>query len=215
MIEKEKLGKIKKKERTVLEDGKPPNKLVILPYIQGFSETAARIFKKYNRTVAMKPANTLGQALFKLKDKADPSKKADAIYKIKCKDCPASYIGETSRPLYVRVEEHKKETKKTSAKHFTRRRKDSEKEIWYSSAIAQHVAQTNHTIDWEDVAAIEQVPGWQMRGIKEAIHIRNTPENMNRPQGERHLLPTIWNTILGKPSSQAGRGRGGTRGGHQ
>ena len=44
---------------------------------------------------AMKPANTFGQALFKLKDIADNSKTVDVICKIMCKNCPVSFIVET------------------------------------------------------------------------------------------------------------------------
>ena len=95
------------------------------------------------------------------------------------------------------VQEHKKETGKTSALSFTRHRKELEKDHWYFSAKAQHVAQTNHTIDLEDVSA--QALGWHISRKKEAIHIHNTTQHMNRPQGERHQLSHILNTIPGNP----------------
>ena len=113
---------------------------------------------------------------------------------MKCKDCGFSYIGETSRPMCVRIEEHKKEAEEAAQKHFTRSRKESVSDQNFSSAVAQHVAQTNHIMDWDNVKSLEQEPGYQMRGIKEAIHIRKTPDNMNRPQGERHQLPHLWDT---------------------
>ena len=99
---KEKKDKIKRKNKDARTEAKKNTKLVVLPYIKGLSETAARIFHKFDTTVSFRPANTLGQQLFKLKDKADPLKQADAIYKVGCKNCELSYIGETTRPLYVR-----------------------------------------------------------------------------------------------------------------
>ena len=172
--------KKKKKDQAQKDEKKPANKLVILPYIKEFTEKAARVFRKYNRSVAMKPTNTLGQSLFKLKDN---SKKADCIYKIECNDCEACYIGESSSPLYVRLEEHQTESDKVSQKHFTQARKESESTTTKKSAIAEHVARTNHSINWSEASAIEH--NYTMRGIKEAIHIRSTPGNMNCPSGER------------------------------
>ena len=69
-------------------------RLLVLLYVKGLSETTARIMKTYGRTCAFKPRNTLGQQLFRLKDKADLMKMADVVYKVQCKDCPGSCIGE-------------------------------------------------------------------------------------------------------------------------
>ena len=38
-------------------------------------------------------------------------KKSDVVYKIPCKDCNASYIGETKRSFKVRTNEHKRAVK--------------------------------------------------------------------------------------------------------
>ena len=81
-------------------------RLVVLPYVKGLSGITGIIKKKYDRTCAFKPGNTLGQQLFRLKDKSDPMKMADVIYKVQSKDCPGSYIGEITQPLEVRLKEH-------------------------------------------------------------------------------------------------------------
>ena len=51
----------------------------------------------------------LGQQLFRLKDKVDSMKMEDVISKVQCKDYPSSYIGEATRPLDVRLKEHRAE----------------------------------------------------------------------------------------------------------
>ena len=50
----------------------------------------------------------------------------------------------------------------------------------YKSALAEHTATTNHVIDGDGVKTQECVPDWHMRGIKEATHIRQNPNNMRR-----------------------------------
>ena len=79
--------------------------------MKGLLEAAARVFlKKHGISSTMKPANTINQHLFRLKDKKDTSKSTDAILKIGCKDCPKSYIGENARPLYVQHKDHRVKT---------------------------------------------------------------------------------------------------------
>ncbi|CAH3020085.1 unnamed protein product, partial [Porites evermanni] len=68
-----------------------------IPYIRGTSETIARILQPYNIRVAHKPITTLRRLLTNVKDKDKPEDRQGAVYKIKCCDCQASYIGETGR----------------------------------------------------------------------------------------------------------------------
>ena len=46
-----------------------------------------------------------------VKDKDKPEDRQGAVYKIKCCDCQASYIGETGRNLSTRLTEHKRATR--------------------------------------------------------------------------------------------------------
>ena len=151
--------------------------------------------------------------MFKLKDKADPLKKAHAIYQIPCKSCDQSYIGETTRPTYVRLKEHKVETEKLEdSRSFTRKQKKESRSSDFKSAIAEHAVNQNHVIDWEETKCLEFVEDWRLRGIKEAIHIRKTVNNMNRPQGERFQLSHIWDTLLTRNVDDASQSKG--RGAH-
>ena len=54
---------------------------------------------------------TLGRLLTNVKDKDKPEDRQGAVYKIKCCDCQASYIGETGRNLSTRLTEHKRATR--------------------------------------------------------------------------------------------------------
>ena len=68
-----------------------------IPYIKGTSETIARILQPYDIRVAHKPITTLRRILTNVKDKDQPCDRQGAVYRIKCADCQATYIGETGR----------------------------------------------------------------------------------------------------------------------
>ena len=53
--------------------------------------------------------------LTNLKDREEPNNRQGAVYKIKCSDCQASYIGETGIDLNTRLTEHKRATRNGDA----------------------------------------------------------------------------------------------------
>ena len=55
----------------------------------------------YNRTVSFRPAISIGQKFFKLKNKADPLKMSHAVYKVGCKNGDKCYIVEITILIYV------------------------------------------------------------------------------------------------------------------
>ena len=144
-----------------------------IPYIKGISEPVQRIFNKYGVTIYHKPINTMRQLLVHPKDKTGKEKKTGVIYKIDCKTCEGTYIGETARTLGKRLEEHKKLT---------------------SSAVKEHQESTGHDIDWENVKIVGKEEHWMKRKIKEAITIRREKPSLNRDQGWD--LPPIFCNLL-------------------
>ena len=71
--------------------------MVVLPYVQGLSETTSRIMKKYNVYTAMKPHNTIKRSLVRPKDKVEPQTMLEGVFSVTCKNCSATYIGETTK----------------------------------------------------------------------------------------------------------------------
>ena len=74
-----------------------PTLALLRQRLRGTSETIARILQPHNIRVAHKPITTLRRLLTNVKDKDKPEDTQGAVYKIKCCDCQASYIGETGR----------------------------------------------------------------------------------------------------------------------
>ena len=140
-----------------------PSPLLGLPYIQGLSEELRRIFKDHGVSTYHKPVNTLRSLLVRPKDPTDIRDKCGVVYNILCNSCEDSYIGETSRKMGKRFEEHSK----------------SDKE----SALLEHTSRSGHSISMEDVSILAQEPRFGARKIKEALEIYKRKPSLNRDQG--------------------------------
>ena len=134
-----------------------------IPYIKGTSETIARILQPYNIRVAHKPITTLRQLLTNVKDKDEPNDRQGTVYKIKCCDCQASYIGETGRNLNIRLTEHKRATKNGDVNNH----------------IAEHHLHTNHRIDWDSAECVTYSTDYYKRLTLESwfTNLEQTPLN--------------------------------------
>ena len=137
-----------------------------VPYIRGTSETIARILQPYNIRVAHKPITTLRRLLTNVKDKDKPEDRQEAVYKIKCCDCQASYIGETGRNLSTRLTEHKRATRNGDVNNH----------------MAEHHLQTKHQIDWDSATCITYSTDYHQRLTLESwfTNLEQTP--LNRSQ---------------------------------
>ena len=147
-----------------------------IPYIKGTSETIARILQPYNIRVAHKPITTLRQLLTNVKDQDEPSDRRGAVYKIKCCDCQATYIGETGRNLNVRLTEHKRATRNGDINNH----------------IAEHHLKTNHRIDWDSAECVTYSTDYYQRITLESwfTNLEQTP--LNRCQ----QLPTPYKRLI-------------------
>ena len=81
---------------------------ISLPYIQGISEGIRRILSHLDIKVSLHPHLTLCCMLTKPKDPVPFDYRKGIIYKISCKDCPQSYVGQSGRSLLHRIKEHKR-----------------------------------------------------------------------------------------------------------
>ena len=57
------------------------------------------LFKKHSTKVVYSAKNKLNNIIKLGKDKNEKCNNANVVYQIKCKDCNASYVGQTSRRL--------------------------------------------------------------------------------------------------------------------
>ena len=105
-----------------------------------------------------------------VKGKLDKHDVKGVVYSIPC-ECGSLYIGETGRTLKTRLMEHKRSV----------RNRDT------NNGIAVHVAETDHSVQWEQAAVIKSIT---KRKVQEALTIRTTDNNMNLDPGL--MLERIW-----------------------
>ena len=75
------------------------------------------MFKKFNVNVDFVYTSCKLSSFFSLKDKTPLSLTSKVVYKFTClRDANMTYIGQTNRPLAVRVEEHLSKNTKTAIK---------------------------------------------------------------------------------------------------
>ena len=98
------------------------------------SEELRRAFTQYEIPSYVKPYNTIRQLLVKPKDKVLKERVVGPVYNIECKDCNATYIGETERSLKARFQEHNRRSSETSevSRHI-------------------HIDQPGHSVDLDTV----------------------------------------------------------------
>ena len=188
------------------------NGMVVISYIQGVSERLQRTFKKYDIQTAMKPYNTLKRLLVHPKDKRDALETSDCVYKIPCHSCDKVYVGETGRLFGTRLNEHKKDAKKVSGKKFTRANRKESTTEQHKSAVTDHIAQENHTIDWDAASILDKDYDKQKRWIREAIWIRKQGAKIiNRDEGIYSLNhvydPLLTPKLPGNESDSKSRGK--------
>lgn len=125
------------------QNGSPPpssTTYITIPYIRNTSEAIRRIIAPLGIRTSFQPSNTLRQLLVHPKDPTPKDYRAGVVYQIPCSSCPQSYIGQTDRTLGQRLKEHKRAVKDMNIT---------------SSALAEHVNNTGHSIDWKETRVLQ------------------------------------------------------------
>ena len=110
-IDKVKRSMKNKKTKTTKRDKNKEKSrgLVVIPYVQGVSESIERSFRKHKVAVSVKPHRTLRSMLVHPKDNTKETEKCEVVYKIGCLNCEDVDIGETGRKFDIRLKEHLKD----------------------------------------------------------------------------------------------------------
>ncbi|XP_071500039.1 uncharacterized protein [Diadema antillarum] len=148
---------------------------VVLPYVESIAPVLRRRLAKHNIRVVYKADATIRNHLVRAKDPVPPLRKDGVIYRIPCRDCGMSYIGETGRPVGERLSEHRRDVTNCKTE---------------ASAVAEHAWNAQHQPDWKGVKCMDTARHWYTRRVKEAIHIRLSKDNLNRDVGIE--FPESW-----------------------
>ncbi|XP_018364761.1 PREDICTED: uncharacterized protein LOC108762315 [Trachymyrmex cornetzi] len=108
------------------------------------------------------------------KDKLPTTSQAEVVYRLDCRDCDASYVGQTGRCVGVRMSEHKNHINRNTSQ---------------SSVITDHRLQTSHDFDWDNVKILDKEMFWNKRLLSEMIHIKRQKKGLNLQNNTLKLDP--------------------------
>lgn len=156
-----------------------------LPNIAGLTFKLIRTFNSENIKIAIRNVKRGSNLFTKLKSKTPTKFKSNVIYSLKCNSCDNIYVGQTSQWLKSRISLHKSD--------ITRKRD--------RCALASHVINNNHTIDWDGVQVLEVEQNTSKRLILEMYHISRIDNTINK-KSDTQQLSNIYTYLLSQDLSQ-------------
>jgi len=153
-----------RQNRTVKNPNKSNKKWFAVPFIRSVSEKFKHAIKGVDAGIAYYSLNKLGSIIKRHKDCLPDSYKMNVVYKLKCSDCNASYVGQTCRSLKTRIAEHRN--------HINRNTKTQ-------SVITEHRIGLSHDFDWNNVEILDVERFYTKRMISEMLHIKLQDNSLN------------------------------------
>jgi len=154
-----------------------------LPYIDKVLSPSLRTtLSRYNMETCYSSSPTLGNILTKTKTPTPAHTTRNVIYSIPCKDCPATYIGQTYRPLIKRIKEHEAQYRLQPS--------------IVSSAPAKHALDNNHHMDYNSTEILSTTSKRQHLDCTERLAI-----DYHKPSLNGNIGPDISPIWLGLTTS--------------
>jgi predicted GIY-YIG superfamily endonuclease len=144
--------------------------------VKGISDKFKRIGNRYNIRTIFKTKHTLRNTLMRTRPTSDPQLTAHCIYNIPC-ECGRSYVGETGRPLSVRIREHKLNLKNG---------------LLDKSKLAQHAFEEGHQISWNEAMILQIEVNSRQRKYKASAHMACMENPISQPSLEFPPSGSLW-----------------------
>ena len=121
----------------------------------------------------------------KAKDPTENMLQKYVVYKIDCKDCSKTYVGQTKRQLETRVYEHQKNQNQNQK---------------YYNVISKHIKDMNseHNINWDDVGVLHKEYNWKKRLFAEMIYIKKQGNNALNKMTDLKDYPMCYYVLVNK-----------------
>jgi len=155
-------------------------KLLVLPYVKNISERINIFIDKGKYILGYRILNKLTTYIRRHKDRNNLESNNNIVYKIFCKDCNASYVGQSKRQLKTRINEHIKNIMLEESKH---------------SVITKHILDKNHTFDWENTKILDFESNYFKRMISEMIYIKTQTNSLNSMEDIECLDSSYFNLL--------------------
>jgi hypothetical protein len=145
-----------------------------------------RIWNRYNIRTIFKTKHTLGSSLMKTRPERDPQQMAQYIYSIPC-ECGRSLIGETGRPLALRLREN---------------RHNLRQGLLEKSKLAQHANEGGNWVGGDDARVLEIASNSRCRKYKESAHMTCLTNPSSQPSLD---ISPIWIPLISNEISNSQR----------
>jgi len=101
--------------------------------------------------------NKLSSIIKVQKDPLSPPSHSNVVYKLRCAQYDASYVGQTCRLRKIRIDEHRSHIRRNTNQN---------------SVITEHRLEFLHDFDWDNVEILDEEIHFNKRIISEMIHIK-------------------------------------------
>lgn len=140
---------------------------VTIPYTKDLYPFLQKILSKYGILTIPQKHKCLNNFIKRGKDFTTNSDKCHCIYIINCKNCKASYVGQSKRPLHIRIKEHKNSR---------------------MSVFTKHSEETGHSFDWDNFQIIRQENDQGKREFAEMVYISLQEKGLNIMNDTKYLF---------------------------
>jgi len=106
----------------------------LIPFISNVTEKFRHVANSLKRKLAFFSLHKLGRIIKAQKDTLPIVSNKNVMYKLSCKNCNATYVGQTKRKLATRVTEHMKDINKITSNH---------------SVVTNHRIEMKHDFEWD------------------------------------------------------------------
>ena len=168
-----------------------PSLTTSLPFHPTLTKPLKKILHAHDIKVTHSSGTNLRDLLTKTKTTPPPHLTPNVIYEISCNDCPASYDGQTYRPIHKRIYEHESDYRRNTIP-------DGPADLETNkSAAAHHSRTTGHAIGWNDTTILTQTRSRSQLDLTEHAAIQTRKPSLNRTDGAP-LCNKLWDPILPK-----------------
>ncbi|KAM7284793.1 GIY-YIG nuclease family protein [Ixodes scapularis] len=131
---------------------------------------------------------TIANVISKPKDPTPPEAERGVIYQVQCKECDASYIGETGRKRKTRLKEHARDV--ANSTNATR----------FKSELVDHAWTSGHQFDFDKASTLEKNKRWGPRKLLESWFIQNDKRGSDSSlvNKNRGPLPDVYTNFMPK-----------------
>src|SRR5580765_2337938 len=153
---------------------------ISLPFVKYLSHNLKSTLSGNGMNIVYKINKKLNTLIRLGKDKLPNNERTNVVYKIDCKNCNTTYIGQTKRHLRTRVKEHYNNIKLHTSNY---------------SVISTHKLETGHDFDWTKPNILHNEKHVRKREITEMFFIKKTNNTINL-QKDTDGLDNIYDKII-------------------